>query len=215
MPINQETKIALAGEALEAALKDPSSPRCGQELAADDVFCSACGARVGNNSSSQGAFVSCNSGADALEQGMVPLSPYCQGRASRREVWQVVLIATLVYVLVLVVTYVIVDKVGSIASAFIGKSIQTIASFIIGICTVPVSVRRLHDLGYSGKAIIPSVCFSFILTLISLSGNDPGLIVALLGIIAAVYNLILFVLLGFIRGTKGPNKYGPDPLETK
>lgn len=210
MPINQGTKIALAGEALEAALKDPSSPRCGQELAADDVFCSACGARVGNNSSSQGAFVSCNSGADALEQCMVPLSPCCQGRASRREVWQVVLIATLVYVLVLVVTYVIVDKVGSIASA-----IQTIASFIIGIYTVPVSVRRLHDLGYSGKAIIPSVCFSFILTLLSLSGNDPGLIVALLGIIAAVYNLILFVLLGFIRGTKGPNRYGPDPLETK
>ena len=45
-PIDPETKMALEGEALEVALKDPSSPRCGQELSADDVFCPSCGAKV-------------------------------------------------------------------------------------------------------------------------------------------------------------------------
>ena len=45
-PIDPETKIALVDEALEAALKDLNSPRCGHELFADDMFCPACGAKV-------------------------------------------------------------------------------------------------------------------------------------------------------------------------
>ena len=45
-PIDPETKYALYGDELEAALKDLSSPRCGHDLSADDVFCPACGAKV-------------------------------------------------------------------------------------------------------------------------------------------------------------------------
>ena len=45
-PIDPETKTALSGAALEAALKDPNSPRCGYELSVDDVFCPTCGAKV-------------------------------------------------------------------------------------------------------------------------------------------------------------------------
>ena len=44
--IDAKTGIALEGEALEAALKDPNSPRCGCELKPDDVFCPSCGAKA-------------------------------------------------------------------------------------------------------------------------------------------------------------------------
>ena len=44
-PIDPETKIALSGAALEAALKDPNSPCCGYELSADDIYCPSCGIR--------------------------------------------------------------------------------------------------------------------------------------------------------------------------
>ena len=48
-----------------------------------------------------------------------------------------------------------------------------------------------------------------------LFGNDASFVGVLVSIMVAIYNLILFVFLGFIRGTRGPNKYGLDPLEAK
>ena len=48
--IDSETKCVLVGDALAAAFKDPDALRCGQELAADDAFCPACGARMDNKS---------------------------------------------------------------------------------------------------------------------------------------------------------------------
>ena len=44
--IDPETRIALEGDALVAASKNPDSPRCGYELEAGDVFCPSCGART-------------------------------------------------------------------------------------------------------------------------------------------------------------------------
>ena len=44
--IDPETKVALTGDAREAASRDPAAPRCGYELEADDTFCPVCGARV-------------------------------------------------------------------------------------------------------------------------------------------------------------------------
>lgn len=35
----------------------------------------------------------------------------------------------------------------------------------------------------------------------------------LLGIILLVYAIYLLVVLGFLKGTAGPNNYGPDPLQ--
>ena len=46
--INPETRIALEGEALEAASQNPDAPRCGFELSEDDTFCPSCGAKMGN-----------------------------------------------------------------------------------------------------------------------------------------------------------------------
>ena len=47
VPINPITQTALDGNALETALNDPNSPRCGYELDAGDEFCPSCGAKVG------------------------------------------------------------------------------------------------------------------------------------------------------------------------
>ena len=207
-PIDQETKMALAGSALEAALNDPNSLRCGQELTADDVFCPICGARVENIPLSQGASVSCDSGADACEKDIIA-SPYCKGRSPRSELWKVWLQVALFYEVLSLVVILNSER------ADLGKSVLAVAGLFVCVIILPVSVRRLHDQGNSGKAMIPSVCFSFVMTLLSLSGNDESSIGALVGIIAEVYNLILFVFLGFLRGAKGPNKYGPDPLEAK
>jgi len=278
-PIDQETKMALVGEALEAALKDPTSPRCGQELAADDVFCSACGAKVENKFSSQREFVSCDSDSIALGNciNVQSWNHYFKGRVSRRKWWMVWLVAALFYPVGACLVFILYGGtlvLGGVEFPILtsnGKAMLVIVGFIIGIFTVPVAVRRLHDRGNNGKAMIPNVCFSSVLTIYYLSKDstsfissfvgacanfvdpsfvsaltisalsqkyanfidpytsfvgacasfvdasfaDASFVGALVGIMATVYNLFLFVLLGFIRGTKGPNKYGPDPLETK
>ena len=41
----------------------------------------------------------------------------------------------------------------------------------------------------------------------------PGPIVTGLGFIVGIYAIYLLVVLGFLKGTAGPNNYGPDPLQ--
>ena len=206
--IDPETKIVLDGAALEAALKDPAWPRCGHELAADDVFCPACGVRV-DKSLLQGTFISCDSyPVDDYWKCILFTQPsHFKGRASRMELWKVWLATTLLYAVVLLV----VESV----ELELGMAELVILNFTICICTVPVAVRRLHDRGYSGKAMVLSVFLSFVYMALVLFGNDASFVGVLVSIMVDIYNLILFVFLGFIRGTRGPNKYGLDPLEAK
>ena len=221
-PIDPETKIALSGEALEAALKAPDSPRCGYELATDDVFCPACGAKVENQSLSQGASVSCNSCLPTFAKGIAVLLGFFKGRAPRSALWIVWMIAAVLYAIVYCVVVSLVGNARNAAGVKVADTALAVAGFVISFCTLPVAVRRLHDRGNSGIALIPSVCFSFISLVFVLTGNrasitgsNASFACALVDIMAAAYNLFLFVALGLIRGTKGPNKYGPDPLETK
>lgn len=53
--IDPETNIALEGEALVAASKNPDAPRCGYELEPGDMFCPSCGAKINNSRNSQPA----------------------------------------------------------------------------------------------------------------------------------------------------------------
>lgn len=65
--------------------------------------------------------------------------------------------------------------------------LYNLIGIIYAILTLPFSVRRLHDLDKSGwwmvLCLIPIIC-----------------------IIPNVY-------IGFVKGTDGPNQYGPDPLQ--
>jgi uncharacterized membrane protein YhaH (DUF805 family) len=38
------------------------------------------------------------------------------------------------------------------------------------------------------------------------------MITNILGIVVGIFALYLLVVLGFLRGTPGPNQYGPDPV---
>jgi len=40
----------------------------------------------------------------------------------------------------------------------------------------------------------------------------PGPINMILGVILGIYAIYLLVVMGFLKGTTGPNQYGPDPL---
>ena len=78
------------------------------------------------------------------------------------------------------------------ADDFIGFS-ET-AKMIIGIFLLPlfligliVQIKRFHDLDQSGWLV-------------------------LLNLIPCVGGFVVLIICGFIEGTRGPNKYGPDPI---
>jgi uncharacterized membrane protein YhaH (DUF805 family) len=86
--------------------------------------------------------------------------------------------------------------------------------------TVAVGVKRLHDRGRPGYTVlvflVPWILHQ-ITNLLGITG-DPTAINAI-DMAFILINLVLFVWfvvdLGILRGTVGPNEYGPDPVEAK
>ncbi len=85
----------------------------------------------------------------------------------------------------------VINVIGSLIGMAIGDAIGTLISVIFGLAVlVPaifIAIKRCHDRDKSGWWI----CIVFI------------------PLIGAIWYLIEF---GFLRGTEGPNRYGPDPL---
>lgn len=143
---------------------------------------------------------------------ILPLKRYAQfsGRAPRAEYWWFYL-ATIV---VAVVTEVIDRAVGSEIGI-----LGTVTSLGLLIPTLAVTVRRLHDTGRSGwwllAAILPAAIFGFEASQATLAGTvdswDPSLSTLIAIFAFAIVCLIIFVFT-LVRGTEGPNKFGPDPF---
>lgn len=89
------------------------------------------------------------------------------------------------------------------------------------------TVKRLHDRGRSGwwvvvfwlLGILPWIAlvvafFAGVAMHGRIAGSGQGLLAlaAGLGILGTIVALWMFIELGFLRGTPGPNRFGPDPL---
>jgi uncharacterized membrane protein YhaH (DUF805 family) len=81
-----------------------------------------------------------------------------------------------------------------------------------------LSVKRLHDRGRTGWWLAvkyPAILVALGLVWATLGEREPLSTVGVFTVIAvAGLVLWLFVEIGFLSGTKGPNRYGPDPLGT-
>lgn len=75
-------------------------------------------------------------------------------------------------------------------------------SFILAFCQFMIDVRRLHDLNKTGGLAILLLIYEFIFSVI-ITGSW----------VLMMPLLIARLLLIFMKGTAGPNKYGPDPGE--
>jgi uncharacterized membrane protein YhaH (DUF805 family) len=75
-----------------------------------------------------------------------------------------------------------------------------------------VVVKRLHDRNKSAWwLLLFYYCPPIAETLASLNALDSAMV--FLNILSLAITLWAFVELGFLRGTFGPNRYGPDPLD--
>ena len=188
--IDPKTGIALEGDALKNASRTAGAVCCGYELEPDDIFCPSCGARVVEVTTDWWMF---------------------SGRATRKEYWNKILKIFLINIGFLVCLGIFVVCGGDLDDS--ETIIIGVMGFISNIALLPVSVRRLHDLGDSGWLLTVSPCLSIVgVVLTSIPIEWFQLWCSLFLFLASCsFGLVLFVLMGFKRGTRGLNKYGPAP----
>lgn len=89
--------------------------------------------------------------------------------------------------------------------------------------SLSLTVRRLHDIGYSAKSVLPPLIFANIIGGIWVSYGtivfvqNPSIFKggSVFFTIVCIVNFIFTLYLFFRKGTTGENKYGEDPLEIK
>ena len=136
-----------------------------------------------------------------------------EGRIGRAQFW----IATILAIaLILVILFISLWVVGE-ADLTVIRLNRLIITLVFLYPLLAVWVKRLHDRGRPGYMVV-AFLVPWLLhqatNLVGLTG-DPLLFTSVdilfLGI-NSVIALWFIIDLGLLRGTKGPNKYGPDPL---
>jgi uncharacterized membrane protein YhaH (DUF805 family) len=149
-----------------------------------------------------------------VEWALTPLKKYAQfsGRAPRAEYWWFYL-GYLIFAVVLNMLTGISELFGLLGILYLGLVIPMIA----------VGVRRLHDIDRTGwwllAPILPySIGFALMFPAMMSGAADPtnpfnmtGLGVASIFLLLGLAMALTVFIFSLLPGTKGPNRYGPDP----
>ena len=137
-----------------------------------------------------------------------------KGRINRGKYWLAILIFVIISLVMGTIGY-IADQ----AMAF--QLLNLIVSIGLFIAGLAVGIKRLHDRDKSGWwlllfYILPSVLFIIgaVIFFYGLGAEEAGgviggTVVYLLGAAVLIWAIVE---LGCLRGTEGPNRFGPDPL---
>ena len=117
------------------------------------------------------------------------------GRASRKEYWTIYLLVSLACYIV----FFIIKNHDILGLRIVYLSVFIL--FFIGIPSISVTVRRLHDINFSGWWFLTIIFFE-------VWGND-FLNNSMKGF---VITIIPDIIVGFIKGTPTTNKYGKPPV---
>lgn len=138
------------------------------------------------------------------------------GRISRKSFWiGLCILSAALIALVVAIMAVLGDS--ALEGRYSGDSGLGLAfNVALLLATVPLFLKRLHDLNHSFRLLIPAFVFealAFVGGITGLTGetdiNTAGWVLLM---VYSIYELALLVFLGFNRGTDGPNDFGPDPL---
>jgi uncharacterized membrane protein YhaH (DUF805 family) len=90
-----------------------------------------------------------------------------------------------------------------------------ISSIILAYPQMAVSVKRRHDRNNNGYDAIALIILSLLYSLGGAIGfvTAGGAVQMIFGLVFLVLGLWVFINLGFLKGTAGPNEYGADPLQ--
>jgi uncharacterized membrane protein YhaH (DUF805 family) len=128
-----------------------------------------------------------------------------QGRISRQPYWLATTVVTAVMFVVTAILYSLPDE-----CATIGTTLLLLALFSPFFWSMlALSAKRLHDRNKSARWLLAFYLLPGILKSLAEDAGGIGIALELAGTALSLWALVEF---GFLRGTAGPNHYGPDPL---
>ena len=139
-----------------------------------------------------------------------------EGRINRAKFWLAVLVYAVASVVGAIIAFVSPSEV-------VGSLINGLVSLVAFVSGIFVAIKRLHDRDKSGwwlvlfyvapivLAVIGGIAWMFAAMEEGGAGAGGLGFVCLAGAVAI--SVWAFVEFGCLRGTVGPNQYGPDPLE--
>jgi uncharacterized membrane protein YhaH (DUF805 family) len=144
------------------------------------------------------------------------------GRISRQPFW---IGAIIIGVIQIVIALLIFPAMGMGAATPGGGWASLILFLIIAYPLYSLMVKRRHDKDNNGlDALIYLVligvlqlvqAFGLAFTIVDVNGTPvptPTTLYWVLTVVVGIYAIYMLVVLGFLKGTAGPNTYGPDPL---
>lgn len=144
-----------------------------------------------------------------------PLQRYAnfKDRAPRAEYWWFYL----AYIVALFVAMLIDGALGFGGEGGMGVGpLYILLALGLIIPSIAVTVRRLHDTNRSGWWILlPVLPYAIVIAMMltaGAAGSPTGMLAgAGLGMILVFAAVIAFIIFMILPGTKGPNRFGPDP----
>jgi uncharacterized membrane protein YhaH (DUF805 family) len=132
-----------------------------------------------------------------------------QGRLNRKPYWTVVITVTVVFILLLLLALAALREYGL---EFLPVTIAILVLLYIPLIWIGLALgaKRLHDRGKSAWWLLVFYALPTILSTAADRMEDVEFI--LLHAVSLGISVWAFVELGCLRGTVGPNRYGPDPL---
>jgi uncharacterized membrane protein YhaH (DUF805 family) len=144
------------------------------------------------------------------------------GRINRGKFWLATAIYFAIMIVVIAVGFIMVgnslliaadEEAADIAAGVISKGIGYVLILLViyvpmVISGVMVGIKRLHDRDKSGWWLLVFYLLPAVLGWLS-DSISGGVILSLASLAVSIWGLVE---LGFLRGTAGANRFGPDPL---
>ena len=144
-----------------------------------------------------------------------------EGRINRKPFW----IASLIMMAVAIVLSLVIVAPTTMMSPGLGVFLSLIIWLALLYPVVALGVKRLHDRGKSGQLMAVFLAPSIIIQLgdlLGITGSEqvvggetvylPNMLGWLLIMVSLGVAIWALIELGILKGTTGPNAYGPDPL---
>jgi uncharacterized membrane protein YhaH (DUF805 family) len=137
-----------------------------------------------------------------------------RGRLNRAKYWLAFLISAVISSVCVVTLAVFTNglRMGLYGGGIAVVIAVMVIVLIVAFCSsLAIAFKRLHDRNKSGVWLLLFWLAPSVLNAIgqSIGANGAGVFVALVGAALTIWGLVE---IGFLKGTTGPNDYGPDPV---
>lgn len=137
-----------------------------------------------------------------------------QGRLNRKPYWLTTLAMIAVFLVIILLVFALAGGLGALAGDASGLGAAFIVLLIIYIpllwIGLALGAKRLHDRNKSGWWLLLFWILPGILQGLGEYAGGLGIVLMIAAFAISIWGLVE---IGFLRGTVGPNQYGPDPLE--